>query len=190
MTKTLKLTLAVVPLLLAVACTDPNKLPAETAIKAAEAATATFTAEVTKFAPEQVKAFQDELAAAKAAVAKQDWKGARATAETLPAKAAQVVAAATAQKEALQKAVEAGVAKIGETLTAVQARVDELSKAKKLPAGITKDAVEKAKESAAELGAAAAKLKDEAGADVGAAAAKAAELAAKATELANSIQVP
>src|SRR5512133_2463197 len=190
MNKTLKLTLAVVPFLLSVACTDPNKLPAETALKAAETAAATLTTDVARFVPEQVKAFQDELALAKAAVAKQDWKSARATAEGLPAKAAQVVAAAAAKKEELQKAVEAGIAQVGQTLTAVQARVEELSKAKKLPADVTKDTLAKAKEGVAELEAATAKVKEQAATDAAAAATAAKDLAAKATELANMVKVP
>jgi hypothetical protein len=190
MNKTLKLTLAVVPFLLSVACTDPNKLPAETALKAAEAAAATLTTDVMQFAPVQVKEFHDELALAKAAVAKQDWKSARATAEALPAKAAQIVAAATAKKEELKKAVDAGIAQAGQMVAAVQARIEELSKAKKLPAGVTKDAIAKAKEGVAELEAAGAKLKEQAATDAAGAAAAAKELAAKAAELADLVKVP
>src|SRR5512145_2773853 len=108
MNKTLKIGLAVVPFLLSVACTDPNKVPAETAIKAAEAAAATLTAEVAKHAPEQVKAVNDGIAAAKAAAAKQDFKGARAAAEALPTKAAEAVAAAQKKVAELKKAFEDG----------------------------------------------------------------------------------
>ncbi len=190
MNRSLKLTLAVVPFLLSVACTNPDKLPAETALKAAEGAAATLTAEVTKFAPEQVKAFQDELAAAKAAVAKQDWKGARATAEALPGKAAGIIAAAKARKEELAKAAEEGAAQLGEKITALQARLAELAKAKKLPAGVTKDVVAKAQAGVAELEAAAAKVKEQAATDAAAATAAAKDLLAKATELANELKIP
>jgi hypothetical protein len=190
MNRSLKLALAVVPFLLSVACTNPDKLPAETALKAAEAAAATFTDEVKKFVPDQVKAFEDELAAAKAAVAKQDWKGARAAAEALPGKAAGIVAAAKARKDELTKAAEEGVAQLGEKITALQARVAELAKAKKLPAGVTKDVVEKAKTGVAELEAAAVKVKEQAATDAAAAAAAAKDLLAKATELANELKIP
>jgi hypothetical protein len=113
MNQTIKIALAVVPFLLAVGCTDPNKLPAEAAIKAAETAAATLTGEVAKLAPEQVKAVQDGLAAAKAAVAKQDFKAARAAAEALPAKAAEAVAVAQKKLAELKKAFEDGAAQLG-----------------------------------------------------------------------------
>jgi hypothetical protein len=188
MNKTLKLALATVPFLLSVACTDPNKLPAEGAIKAAEAAANALTAEVAKYAPEQVKAFKDQLAAAKAAVEKQDWKTARATAEALAPKAVEIVAAANAKKAEATKAATAAVAKLAEEVAAIQARLADLAKAKKLPKGITKETVAKAKEAVAELEAGAAKVKEEVMKDLDAAGAKAKELGAKAAEVAASLQ--
>jgi hypothetical protein len=182
MNKTIKFGLAVVPFLLAVGCTDPNKLPAETAIKAAETAAATLTAEIEKAAPEQVKAFKDGLAAAKAAVAKQDFKGARAAAEALPGKAAEAVAAAQKKMAEVKKAFEDGAAQLGEKVGALKAKAEELAKAKKLPKGVTKDAVKKAQETVAELEAGVAKAKEEAGKDAAAAAETVKGLLAKADE--------
>lgn len=187
MNKTLKIAIGVVPFLLSVACTDPNKLPAEAAIKAAEVAAATLTAEVEKLAPEQVKAFQDGLAAAKAAVAKQDWKGARAAAEPLPAAAQAAIAAAKAKAEELKKAFEAAGTAVADKVAAIKAKVEELAKAKKLPAGITKDAVKKAQEAVAALEPEIEKAKS--AADVAAATAALKELAGKAAEIATSLKI-
>src|SRR5512138_21768 len=184
MTRTLKHVLAVVPFLLSVACTNPDKLPAEAALKAAEGAAATLNAEVEKFAPEQVKAFQDGLAAAKAAVAKQDFKAARAAAEPLPAKAQEAVAAATAKMAELKRAAEEAVAQLGEKVAALQARLAELAKAKKLPAGVAKDAVAKAKDEVAALEAGLATAKEQARTDAAAAVVTVKDLSAKVTETA------
>lgn len=189
MNKILKIALAVVPFLLSVGCTDPNQLPAEAAVKAAEAAAATLTAEVATHAPEQVKAFQEGLKAAKDAVAKKDWKGARAAAEPLASLAQDAVAAAKARVEALQKALQDASVELAAKVTALQAKVDELSKAKKLPAGVTKDAVAKAKVTIAELDAGAVKAKEQAGTDVAAAAETVRGLLAKAAESAASLKM-
>ncbi|HSN14569.1 MAG TPA: hypothetical protein VLT61_08045 [Anaeromyxobacteraceae bacterium] len=190
MTRTLKHALAVIPFLLSVACTNPDKLPAETAIKAAEAAAAAVTAEVEKLAPDQAKAFQEGLASAKAAVAKQDFKAARAAAEPLVAKAQEAVAAARAKAEELKKAATEGVTKVGEKITALQTHLAELGKAKKLPEGVTKEAVAKAKESVTELEAGLGKAREQAATDAAGAATALKDLAAKATETAASLKMP
>lgn len=189
MNQTLKIALAAVPLLLTVACTNPDKLPAETAIKAAEAAAATITAEVAKYAPEQVKAFRDGLEAAKAAAAKQDWKGARAAAEGLATRAAEAVAVARVKLEGAKKELEDASAQLGAKIAALQARIAELSKGKKLPAGVTKEALAAAKTGIAELEAAARKAREEAGEDLTFAKVALTELLGKASQLAASLKM-
>jgi hypothetical protein len=189
MNQNLKIALAAVPFILSVACTNPDRLPAETAIKAADAAAATITAEVAKYAPEQVKAFRDGLDAAKAAAGKQDWKGARAAAEGLAAKAGEAVAVAQAKLEGAKKELEDASAQLGTRIAALQARVAELSKLKKLPAGVTKDALAAAKTGVAELEAAATKARGEAGEDLTFAKVALVELLGKATELAASLKM-
>jgi colicin import membrane protein len=200
MTKTSKLTLAVLPLFLTLACGDANKAPAESAVSAAEKAAAALTEEINKFAPDQVKAVREALSNAKVAIAKQDFKGARALAEPLPAKVAAAVAAATVAKEAAakeaaaaaaeaKKAFDAGAAALGKKLDAMKTQVAKLAKAKKLPKGVTKDAVKKGKEMVAALEADFAKAKAQAVADGTAALAIAKEIEAKAAELAKSLKL-
>ncbi len=189
MTRITHLALAAVPFLLSVACTNPDRLPAETALKAAEGAAATLTADVAKYAPEPVKAFQDGLASAKAAAAKQDFKAARAAAEPLAAKAKEAVAAANAKMAELKKAADEAVAQLSEKVAALQARVAELTKSRKLPKGIAKDAVAKAKEAVTALEAGVASAKEQARSDAAAAVVTVKGLAAKASETASSLKM-
>ncbi len=80
MNRSLRVALAALPLALAMACTDANKVPAEAALKSAEAAVATLGDEASKLAPDQTKAVQDSLTSAKALAEKKDYKGALAAA--------------------------------------------------------------------------------------------------------------
>src|SRR5512133_2723112 len=111
MNKTIKTALAVLPFLLTVACTDPAKAPAEAAIQAADAAISGFSADVQKFAPDEVKAVKDGFAKANLAASKNDWNGALAAAKGLPEAARQAVAAAAAKKAELEKAAAEAAAK-------------------------------------------------------------------------------
>ncbi len=198
MKKTIQTAFAVVPFLLTVACTDPAKAPAQSAIRAGEGALATLTDDVQKFAPEQVSAVKDALASAKSAAAKEDWKSALATAKDLPAAASKAIADATVKKEELEKAAAAKAAELKSAweqaqaelpskIDALKAQIAALSKAKKLPAGVTKDAIAKGKETVATLEAAYASAAEQAKSNVEAAGAHAKELMTKAAETVASL---
>jgi hypothetical protein len=190
------LALALAPLLLVIGCTDANKAPAESALKAGEAAVASVTEEIAKLAPVQVQAAKEALSSAKAQAAKQDYKAALAAAGEIPGKVKEAAAAAQAKKDEAARAVAAAkqafvdaTAAIPEKLSAIKAKIASLSKAKKLPKGITKATVTKAKAAAAELEDGLAKLKARAETDVNGALAEAGELQRKAAELAKQLQV-
>ncbi len=198
MNKTLKTALAVVPFLLTVACTDPAKAPAEAAIQAGDAAVATLTDEVAKFAPDQVKAVKDGLAKAKASAAAEKWNDALGAAKDLPATAAKAVADAKAKKAELERiaaeklaaakqAFDEAQAQLPAKIAELKKQVAALAKAKKLPKGVTKDAVAQAKTTLADVEAGAGKLADQAKTDVAAAAEGAKALLTKATETAASL---
>lgn len=197
MTK-LKTLLAVVPFLLAVACTDPAKAPAQAAIQAGEAAVATLTEEVTKFAPEQVQAVKDALAKAKASAAAEKWNDALAAAKDVPAAVSKAIADAKAKKAELEKAaaekLAAAKAAFDEAQAQLPAKIAELkkqvaalAKTKKLPKGVTKDAVVQAKTAVAALEDGSAKLAETAKTDMAAAAEGAKALLTKATETAATL---
>jgi hypothetical protein len=198
MTKVLKTALAVVPFLLTVACTDPAKAPAQAAIQAGDAAAATLTDEMAKYAPDQVKAVKDALARAKASAAAEKWNEALGAAKDLPAAVARAIADAGAKRVELEKAAAEKLAAATQAFEEAQAqlpaRIEELkkqvaalAKAKKLPKGVTKEAVAQAKTAVADLEAGAGKLADQAKTDAAAAAEGAKALLTKATETSASL---
>ena len=198
MNKMLKAALAVVPFLLTVACTDPAKAPAQAAIQAGDAAAATLTDEVAKYAPDQVKAVKDALAKAKASAAAEKWNEALGAAKELPSAAAKAIADAGAKKAEIERpaaeklaaakqAFEEAQAQLPARIEELKKQVTALAKAKKLPKGVTKDAVAQAKTAVADLEAGAGKLADQAKTNVAAAAEGAKALLNKATETASSL---
>ena len=122
-----------------------NKGPAEEAIKAAEQAVAATKAEAVKIVPDEVKLLEDSLAAVKEKFVKKEYKEALAEATTLTAKAKEVLAAAKVKKEELNKKWTETTQELPKMLEDIQAKVDGLSKVKKLPKSITKEALAEAK---------------------------------------------
>lgn len=188
MTKTARLAFAAFPFLLALACTDPSKVPAEAALQAAESAVATLGEVAAKYVPDQTQALQQSLADAKALLAKKDYKGALAAASAIPAKAKEVLAAANAKKDELVKSWGELSGSLPQLLTALKSRLDILSQAKKLPQGMDKGTLEQAKQglAAVETGFGAAQEQAKSG-DLSAAIAKGTELKAKGMEIMKSI---
>jgi hypothetical protein len=188
MLRSSKLLLAACAAAALAACTDPSKIPAEAALKAADTAFETVKAEAQKFVPAETDALARQIADAKAQYAAQKYKEALAAAGAAAEKAKALGAAAAAKKDELTRSFEGATAELTATLDAVKARLEELKKTKKLPKGLDKAAVEKAEtklsELAADAQAAAAQYKAGALQDA-AAAAKA--LPAKAQELLGSI---
>jgi len=133
------------------ACGSADKGPAETALKAAEAAINTAKTEVSKYMPDQAGALDAGLAAARDKFNKGDFKGALSDAQAVTAKANELVSAVAAKKAELSKAwqdISTGMPKVVE---AIQSRVDILSQAKKLPAGMTAEKFAEAKAGLAEI---------------------------------------
>jgi hypothetical protein len=121
-----------------VACAR-DKEPAEAAIKTAGQAIDQIRGEASRYAPDQLKQLEDSLKAAQDAFAKKEYKAALDAASTLGAKAQDVAKAAAAKKAELTKSWEDLSAGIPQMMDALKGRLDILSKAKKLPAGLDKD---------------------------------------------------
>ena len=135
------LTLVLFVAVLLSACAS-EKVPAETALKAAESAVNTTVAEASKYVPDQAKALQDNLNSLKDSFAKGEYKTVLAGAPDLTAKTRAVADAAAAKKASLTTSwadVSGGLPQVLET---IQGRVEILSKAKTLPANVDKAAVE------------------------------------------------
>jgi hypothetical protein len=133
--------LSVALLALALGACSMDKKPAEEAIKAAVAAVDGVRAEGSKYASEQFAQLEGTLKSAQDAFAKGEYKAALEAANGIAAKAQEVTAAAAAKKDELTKSWEAFNAGIPQMMDAIKSRLDILSQAKKLPAGMDKDAL-------------------------------------------------
>jgi hypothetical protein len=170
------------------ACTDPSKIPAEAALKAADTAFEAVKTEAQKFVPAESEALAKQIAEAKAQYAAQKYKEALAAAGQAAEKAKALGAAVAAKKDELTKAFQTATAEVAPLLDTATAKLEELKKAKKLPKGLDKETLAKAETTLGEISAdaKAAAAQFQAGAlQEAAAAAKA--LPAKAQELLASI---
>ena len=126
----------------AVAC---GKGPAQAALTSADAAVSGAKADGEKYVPEQFKALSDANAAAKSKFDSGDYKGALEGAQAVSTQAQAVVSAAAAKKTELMESWKALEGSVPAMVADIQAKVMELGKAKKLPAGLDKAGLESAK---------------------------------------------
>jgi hypothetical protein len=129
---------------LVAACAN-QRVPAEAALKAADDALAPIKAEAAKYVPDQAKAVDDAIAAARDTFAKGDYAAALTAAQALPARIDELKTALATKKDQLMvawKDMEGGLPKMVEAITS---RLDILSKSKKLPKGLDKAAFDQAK---------------------------------------------
>ena len=143
--KRLLILIPVIALLGWSAACNSQKVPAEAALKAAEDAWGSVSADAVRYAPDQAKEIDAALTAVKDAMAKGDYPAVIQGATALPARIAEV------QKTIADKKVEWTTAwktldsTLGTAIIAVQGKVDELLKARTLPAGVDKATVEAGK---------------------------------------------
>lgn len=151
MNRILSVTAAAAAALLLAACESPAKAPADAAIKAADAAVEAVKGEAQKYVPDQFKAAQDAIAAAKSKFTAGDFPGALTAATEAGTKAKDLAAAVKAKKDELTAAWKTASAQMGTTIQGINARLADLAKLKKLPKGLDKDAVQKAKDGLASV---------------------------------------
>ena len=147
MRKLLVVGLLVLPLLV----TGCSKGPAEAALKAADEAIANVAPDAQKFVPDQYKTLTDAAAEAKASFDKGDYAAALAAAKDLPAKATEVMTAATAKKDELMGEWNVLSKDMPILLADWQKKIDELVASKKLPKTATPERVEEIKAKFAEV---------------------------------------
>jgi hypothetical protein len=147
MRKFLIIALMMLPLVV-VGC---SKGPAEAALKAADEAIAKVKPEAEKFVPEQFKALTDAAAIAKADFDKGDYAAALTAAKDLPAKATDVMTAATAKKDELLAQWKGMADSIPALLTGLTDKANVLAAMKKLPVGVEKAKVEEVKAKVADM---------------------------------------
>jgi hypothetical protein len=136
---------------LIVGCAN-QKGPAEQAIAGAESALAAVRDTAQKYVPDQLQAVDAQIAAAKDALAKGDYKAVLAAAPAITAAISSLKDAAQAKEAdmqaAMSKAKDAWTSISTDTpkmVDAIQSRVDILSKSHHLPANVSKDALANAK---------------------------------------------
>jgi len=128
----------------ALAC-NSGKAPAEAAMKLAEEAVNGARAEAEKLVPDDFKSLSDDLNVAKDQLAKGDYKAVLASAPAIQQKANDVAAKAMAKKEELTKTWNDLAGDVPKAIEAVKSRVGILAQSKRLPAGITQQALDTAK---------------------------------------------
>jgi len=136
---------------LVVGCAN-QKGPAEQAIASAETALAAVQDQAQKYVPDQLQAVQAQIASAKDALAKGDYKAVLAAAPAITAAIGSLKDAAAAKaadaEAAMAKAKDAWGAMstdVPKMVEAIQSRVDILSKSHHLPANVSKDTLAAAK---------------------------------------------
>jgi len=122
-----------------------SKGPAETALKAADEAVAKAAPLAEKFVPDQFKTLTDAAAAAKASFDKGDYAAALAAAKDLPAKADEILAAATAKKDELTGVWNGLAESLPAQVTGLTEKIDAITAMRRLPKGIDKAGLEAAK---------------------------------------------
>jgi hypothetical protein len=121
------------------ACAN-QKEPAQTAINGVDSAINTVSAEAAKYVPDQLADVKAKFDGLKASFDKQDYKAVLAGAPAVLSAAQGLAAAAGEKKDAIMKSLNGDwtglAASLPGVVSAVQSRVDMLSKSKKVPAGI------------------------------------------------------
>jgi PBP1b-binding outer membrane lipoprotein LpoB len=128
-----------------------SKGPAEMAMKAAEEAVNLTKTEAVKIAPEEVQSLEDALVSLKEKFMKKEYKVVLQEAAALSEKAKDVLAKANIKREELtQKWTDLNQGFPG-MLEDMKSEVDKLSKLKKLPSNVTKEALSEAKSEIASM---------------------------------------
>jgi predicted small lipoprotein YifL len=129
-----------------------QKVPAEQAIAGAETALAAVRDQAQKYVPDQLQAVDAQIASAKDAFSKGDYKGVLAAAPAITTAISSLKDAASAKaadaEAALSKAKDAWSSvstDVPKMVDAIQSRVDMLSKSHHLPANVSKDSLAAAK---------------------------------------------
>jgi hypothetical protein len=133
------------------ACGSGDKGPAETALKAAEAAIDSAKGEAGKYMPDQVKSLESGLSSVREKFSKGDYKAVLSEAPALTSKAQEIASAAAAKKAELTKSWEGLSSGMPRVVEAIKSRVDILSQSKKLPAGMSAETLAQAKAGLSEI---------------------------------------
>lgn len=143
--------------LLAAGCAS-QKEPATKAVADIEASLSSLQADASEYASAELQPVEDALASLKTNLANNDYKAVLAAAPAVSSQVAALQQTVAQKKEEAQAALAAATEKwqslsadVPNMLSAIQSRVDVLSKSKKLPKNVSADAFQSAKDGLAEL---------------------------------------
>lgn len=131
-------------LVLTAAC-GGAKSAAEKALAAADSAVAAVVPQAEKIAPEELQALNTALASARDALAGGDFAAATTAATEIPAKAQELAALVPERTNQLNADWQTLSADMPKNLAAVKDRLDDIARTRRMPKGVTADAVESAK---------------------------------------------
>ncbi|MGA2965042.1 MAG: hypothetical protein ABSD64_02450 [Terriglobales bacterium] len=117
------------------ACDNAKKTAADAAIKGAQTAYAAVADQANQYVPDQAKDTQTAIQSAKDAFDKGDYAGAFEASKALPEKVKALAAAAAAKKDELTAKWTEMSGSMPGLVTAVETKVNALTKSHKLPAG-------------------------------------------------------
>jgi hypothetical protein len=140
-----------VSLALLASCSDASKAPAEAAMAAAGTAMDSLKGDAAKYAPEAVKSLESSYGTARDFMANKDYRGVLTFAKDIPTKAKEVLAKVDAAKAALAREWTDASGAMTATVGDAKQRLDVLSRAKRLPAGMDKATLSKARTDLASL---------------------------------------
>jgi uncharacterized phage infection (PIP) family protein YhgE len=128
------------------------KEPANQAVASAETALASIRDDAAKYAPEALQPVETQVADLKANLAKGDYKAVMAAAPNVTSAISSLRDTVSAKKSEMEAAVAQAQEQwaalntdVPQMISAIQSRVDILSRSKKLPKGLDKSAFESAK---------------------------------------------
>lgn len=131
-------------LLLAAACSGARGA-AEAAIAAADSALANIGPEAARVVPDQLKPLQDAVAAAKDSAAARAWQGALALATDIPTRANDLAQAIVKEKADITEEINTLNAAMPRNLAAVKTKIDQLSRSRRLPRGLSAETFDSVK---------------------------------------------
>lgn len=131
--------------MLAVAACSSQQEPATQALNAAESALAGVREEAARYIPDQLKEAESTLSHLKDQLAKKDYRAVIAGAPGLSSLVTKLQGEASSRKADFEAEWSSLQSDAGNMIEAIQSRVDTLSKARRLPGNLSKEAFESAK---------------------------------------------
>lgn len=140
-----KLRVAVAVLLASVACGDGGKTEADTAMAALQSSYDAVKADAATYVPDQSRRLEKAFASARDTLAEGEYGKTIDEVKELAGTVGDLRLAVAARRAELVKAWDEFNAKMPAAIESLQKQVDALARTKKLPDGVTKDAVDAAR---------------------------------------------